>query len=366
MLVGNNIALVVFTYLMTQLMAPLFTLFVQSEIAILLINTLLITLIVLIFGEYLPKTMFRLYANEVLYVLSYPLKIFKIILKIPTWMMIKMTNILLRWFIKSPSENINIALNRLDLQNYMEDTISSFNEEIDQEIFTNALNLSQIKVRDCMIPRMEIIHIDKSDGVDELLKLFKETNISRVLVIDGDIDNVIGYIHHQKMLSNPKIIRPLIMDMMLVPEAMNAQELMFKFMKENNNIACVVDEFGGTAGVITLEDVLEEIFGEIEDEYDVEDYIERRIGDNEYLFSGRLEIDYLNDKYENISFPKGDYQTLSGYLVMTSGKIPDKEGDIWEVEKYKFIIEKLGDTKIETVRVIVKDYGKAGNTSERN
>jgi len=355
MLVGNNIALVVFTYLMTQLMNPLFTLFVQNEIALLLINTLIITLVVLVFGEYLPKTLFRLYANEILYVLSYPLKIFKIILKVPTWLMIKLTNLLLRWFIKSPSENINIALNRLDLQNYMEDTISSFNEEIDQEIFTNALNLNQMKVRDCMIPRMEIIHIDRSDGVEDILKLFKETNISRVLVTDGDIDNVIGYIHHQKLLNNPKSVKSLIMDIMLVPEAMNAQDLMFKFIKENGNIACVVNEFGGTAGVITLEDVLEEIFGEIEDEYDVEDYIEKKISDKEYLFSGRLEIDDLNDRYENLAFPEGEYQTLSGYLIMSSGKIPEKEGEVWDVDKYKFVIEKLSDTRIETVRVFVKE-----------
>jgi CBS domain containing-hemolysin-like protein len=358
MLVGNNIALVVFTYLMTQLMEPFFMRFVESEIILLLINTLIITLVVLVFGEYLPKTMFRLYANEVLYNLSYPLKFFKILLRIPTWLMIKLTNLMLRWFVKSPAENISMALNRLDLQNYMEDTISSFNEEIDQEIFTNALNLNQLKVRDCMVPRMEIIEADKSSSVDDILKLFKETNVSRILVTNGDIDNVIGYIHHQKLLNNPKSVRHLIMDIMLVPDAMNAQDLMFRFIKENNNIACVVDEFGGTAGVITLEDVLEEIFGDIEDEYDQEDHIEKQISETEFLFSGRLEIDDLNDKFEQLSFPEGEYQTLSGYLVMTTGKIPEKEGEVWEIDQFKFIIEKLSDTKIETVRVMIKPKEK--------
>ncbi len=353
MLVGNNIALVVFTYLMTLVMTPLFRLFVESEIVILIINIFIITMVVLIFGEYLPKTLFRLYANEVLYWLSYPLKFFKIILKAPTWLMIKLTNLMLRWFIKSPGENINIALNRLDLQNYIEDTVTSFNEEIDQEIFTNALNLNQMKVRDCMVPRNEIIHIDKSESLDDLMKLFKETNVSRVLVADRDIDNIIGYIHHQNLLASPKSIKSEIMDIILVPEAMNARDMMFQFIKENMNIACVVDEFGGTAGVITLEDVLEEIFGEIEDEYDVEDYIEKQISESEYLFSGRLEIDDLNDKYDNLSFPEGEYQTLSGYLVMTSGKIPEKEGEEWELDNYRFVIEKLSDTKIEVVRVFV-------------
>ena len=360
MLVGNNIALVVFTYLMTQLMEPFFMNFIESEIILLFINTFIITLVVLIFGEYLPKTLFRLYANEVLYNLSYPLKLFKIILKIPTWLMIKLTNLMLRWFVKSPAENISMALNRLDLQNYMEDTISSFNEEIDQEIFTNALNLNQLKVRDCMVPRMEIIEADKSSSVEEILKLFKETNVSRILVTDGDIDKVIGYIHHQKLLNNPKSVRHLIMDIMLVPDAMNAQDLMFQFIKENNNIACVVDEFGGTAGVITLEDVLEEIFGDIEDEYDQEDYIEKQISDTEFLFSGRLELTDLNDKYEKLLIPEGEYQTLSGYLVMTTGKIPEKEGEVWEIDNYKFVIEKLSDTKIETVRVFINQEETKG------
>lgn len=358
MLVGNNVALVVFTYLMTQLMEPFFLTIVQNEIVLLLINTLIITLIVLVFGEYLPKTLFRLYANEVLYNLSYLLKIFKVILKLPTWLMIKLTNLMLRWFVKSPAENISMALNRLDLQNYMEDTISSFNEEIDQEIFTNALNLNQLKVRDCMVPRMEIIEADKSNSVDDILKLFKETNVSRILVTNGDIDNVIGYIHHQKLLNNPKSVKPLIMDIMLVPDAMNAQDLMFKFIKENNNIACVVDEFGGTAGVITLEDVLEEIFGDIEDEYDIEDHIERQISETEFLFSGRLEIDDLNDKFDQLSFPEGEYQTLSGFLVMSTGNIPEKEGEVWEIDNYKFVIEKLSDTKIETVRVFINQKVK--------
>lgn len=364
MLVGNNIALVVFTYLMTQLMSPFFELFINSEIIILLVNTMIITGVVLVFGEYLPKTMFRLYSNEVLYVLSYPLKFFKILLKIPTWMMIKLTNLLLRWFIKSPAENINIALNRLDLQNFIEDTVTSFNEEIDQEIFTNALNLNQMRVRDCMVPRNEIIHIDVSDSIEDLIKLFKETNVSRILVSDGDIDNVIGYIHHQNLWNNPKTIRSQIMDIILAPEAMNARDMMFRFIKENVNIACVVNEFGGTAGVITLEDILEEIFGEIEDEYDVEDHIEKKISENEYIFSGRLEIDYLNDRYENLSFPEGDFQTLSGYIVMTSGKIPDEQGESIELGDYHFVIEKLSDTKIETVRVIVKDPDEQISSSE--
>ena len=226
------------------------------------------------------------------------------------------------------------------------------NEDIDKEIFTHALNLNQLKVRDCMIPRPEIIHFDKDQPIDELVQLFIQTKVSRILIIDGEVENVLGYIHHQQLLDNPKMLKKLILDVPFVPEAMNARDLMMNFINESHNIACVVDEFGSLAGIITLEDILEEIFGEIEDEHDMEDHIEKQISDEEYLFSGRLEIDYLNETYEHLALPEGDYHTLSGYLVMTSGNIPSEEGAVIELEGYQFIIEKLSDTKIETIRVV--------------
>jgi len=353
MLVGNNIALVVFTYFTAELLSPLIGSFVSGEAAIGLVITVLTTLIVLIFGEYIPKTIFRLFSNEALYFLAFPLHVFKSILKVPTWLMIKFTNLIMSAFLKSPNKSLSEALTRSDLVHYISETISDFNEDIDKEIFTNALNLNQMKVRDCMVPRPEIISFDQSDSLDDLRSLFIETKVSRILIVDGDIENVSGYIHHQQLLTNPKSLKRLMLDISFVPEAMNARDLMMKFINENHNIACVVDEFGSNAGIITLEDILEEIFGEIEDEHDAEDLIERQINEREFIFSGRVEVDQINESYEIINIPEGEYHTLSGYIVMTSGKIPEQEGDIIEQDGYEFTIEKLSDTKIETIRVKV-------------
>ena len=352
MLVGNNIALVILTYFMTELLEPVFSEFIGSGPSLLLINTLIITAVVLIFGEYLPKTLFRLYSNEILFFLAYPLKFFKVLLKLPTWTMLGITNLIMRKVAHSSEENLSDALSRTDLHHFIEETVSDFNKDIDKEIFTNALNLNQLKVRDCLVPRPEIIHIDKDQSTEDLIELFKNTKVSRILISDGDIENIVGYIHHQQLLDQPKRFNGLILDIPFVPEAMNARDLMLAFINENTNIACVVDEFGGVAGIITLEDILEEIFGEIEDEHDEEEFVEQAISENEYLFSGRLEIDHLNENYEGIDIPEGEYHTLSGYIVMTSGTIPENEGDMIEMQGYQYIIEKLSDTKIELVRVI--------------
>lgn len=351
MLVGNNIALVVFTILFSQLITPALQHVVSGEFILGFFITVISTCIVLVFGEFLPKTIFRLFANELLYFFALPLKLFKILLKAPTWLMLRLTNLFTGFFIKSPNEKLSEALTRTDLRHYVEETVSDFHEDIDKAIFTNALNLNQLRVRDCMIPRPEVIHVDIGSSIENLIKVFKETKLSRVLVTEGDIENVIGYVHHLHLLDNPKSIKKVILEIPFVPEAMNVRDLMMRFINERTNIACVVNEFGGTAGVITLEDILEEIFGEIEDEHDQEDYIERQISESEYLFSGRLEIDYLNENFPQLAFPEGEYHTLSGYLVMTSGRIPNQQGEVIELDGYRFVIERISDTKIELIRV---------------
>lgn len=351
MLVGNNIALVVFTIFMGQVIEPaLIPICGDSTVTSLLVVTLVTTLVVLVFGEFLPKTIFRLYANELLFKLAYPLRIFKWILSVPTAFMTGLSNFLLKTIFKVPVENADNVLTRIDLEHFINDTISE-EETIDKEILTNALNLSQVKVRDCMVPRLEIISIDQQSTLQEVIAEFKTSNLSRLLVTDGDIENVVGYIHHQQLISNPSNIKSLLLPISYVPEAMNVQELMLTFIKQGSNIACVVDEFGGTAGLITLEDILEEIFGEIEDEHDAEGPVEEVISDTEFIFSGRLEIDYLNEKYERLSIPEGEYHTLSGYLVMTAGNIPDAADEII-LDGYKYIIETVGETRIESIRVI--------------
>jgi len=352
MLVGNNIALVVFTTLMTQLLTPLVEPYLQNEIGQLLLFTLITTIIVLIFGEFMPKTLFRLYANEVLYFLAYPLKALRYILVLPSWLMIKLSNIFIGLIVREPVEEVGEAFTRLDLENFIKTSRPSTpDEDIDTDLFEKALNLRDVRVKDCMIPRPEIQFIDVKASIDELEQKVKSTNLSRLIVTrNNDIDEVLGYVHHQQLLKHPPTIQELILDILIVPESMRVNNLLSRFIKQRLSIACVVDEFGSTSGVVTLEDVLEEIFGEIEDEHDQEEHVEEELSENEFMFSGRLEISYLNEKY-NLNFPEGEYHTLSGYLVMTQESIPEQNARI-EQDGYTFVLELVSDKKIETVRVI--------------
>ena len=352
MLVGNNIALVIFTFLMTKLLTPFIEPFISGEIAQLFFNTIIITIVVLIFGEFLPKTVFRLYADNILYFLAYPLRFLQWLLAIPSWLMTQLSNFLLKYVLKTPIEKVDNVFTRVDLAHFIEASFSSdTDEEIDKELFQNALEFRQVKVKECMIPRTEIAALDVHSTVEELLDLFQETKLSRLLVTGGDLDNVLGYVHHQQMLKHPKKVEKMVLDIPFVPEVMRIQEVMNRFIKDRISIACVVDEFGGTAGIITLEDIVEELFGEIEDEHDQEDYLERQISDTEFLFSGRLEIDHLNDTYDILNFPEGEYTTLSGYIVTTTETIPEQGAEI-DINGYRFILEMVSDTKIETIRVV--------------
>jgi putative hemolysin len=238
----------------------------------------------------------------------------------------------------------------LDLEHYIDGSMKLSNDEIDADIFKNTLNLKQVRAKECMIPRNEIVHIDVNDTREDLVRLFADSNLSRIIVTEEDIDNVLGYIHHQQMFKDNKNIREMIMEMPYVPETLNVYDLMVRMNKLRLSIACVVDEFGGTSGIITFEDILEEIFGEIDDEHDKEDFIEQEISKNEYLFSGRLEINYLNNTY-HLNLPEGEYHTLSGYLVTAAGIIPAQGIELF-LDGYQFIFELVSDTKIETVRVI--------------
>ncbi len=202
-----------------------------------------------------------------------------------------------------------------------------------------------------MIPRNEIIYVYKTDTIDELVQLFRTHKISRIIVVDDDIENVVGYIHHQKLLYNPDKIEKIVSPVQFVPDAMGVKDLMQKFIKERFNIACVVDEYGGIAGLITLEDILEEIFGEIDDEHDVEEMTEEVLSDNSFLFAGRLEVDYLNEKYPVLELPEGDYQTLSGLVVKMEETIPEQGAEII-IGHNKIIVESVSDTRIEKIRII--------------
>jgi putative hemolysin len=350
-LVANNIALVVYTMFFSALLNPVFEMFLpEGSFAISFITTIILTLVILIFGEFLPKTLFRLYANELIFRLAYPLKFFKSLLLVPSWMITSTSNAMIRLIFGKVDVDEENSITKLDLEHYIQSTVNE-EKDIDKEILTNALNLNQLKVRDCMIPRNEIVFIDKNDEFSEVKSTFISSKHSRLIVTDGDAENIVGYLHHQQLFKNISSIKRHIMEIDFVPDVMNVQDLMYKFIKDGSNIAVVVDEFGSIGGLITLEDILEEIFGEIADEHDEENFTETMVSDNKYIFSGRLELSYLNGKYENLNLPEEEYVTLSGYIVMTYGSIPEVGEEI-QLDNYKFFILSKSDTKIEEVRVI--------------
>ena len=226
-------------------------------------------------------------------------------------------------------------------------------EEVEMELLENALHLKQVRAHDCMAPRPEIIHIDVGASVAELRELFIESSLSRILVTEGgDVDKVLGYVHVQQLFSHPKEIQGIVMPITFVPESIQANDLLSKFIKNRTNIACVVDEYGGIAGLVTLEDALEQLFGKIDDEHDLEEFIEAKVTEQEFIFSGRLDVQYLNEKYPELNLPTGDYNTLSGYLVTATQTIPE-QGLRLELDGKIFVLELVSNRKIETIRVII-------------
>ncbi len=349
LLVGNNIALAFFTILFEIFLEG--TMPIESVIWKLPVYTLISTLVVLIFGEFLPKTLFKQWADQAVYFLAIPMRMLQKILFVPAWIMTRISSLFLKYFLGVSTENVQQEITKMDLGHFIKNSSKESDDEINTDIFEKALHLEDQRVKSCMVPRTEIEAVDITNTIEELLDIIQKTSFSRILVTsDGDINDILGYVHHQQLLKHPKDIKSIMLDIPFVPEAMRIRDLLNRFIKENISIACVVDEYGGTAGIVTMEDIVEEIFGEIEDEHDQEEYVEKQLSDNEYLFSGRLEITYLNEKY-NLDFPDGEYTTLSGYLVMTNESIPVKNDEI-ELNGYKYIIELVSDTKIDTIRVI--------------
>ncbi len=363
MLVGNNVVLVVYSMFFSAIVTPFFNEFLPLQSwATAVLTTFVLTLVLLVFGEYLPKTIFRIYANDIVYKFSPLLSFFKKTLSIPAIILTKISNRIIRMFFGPTEIEENYSITPLDLEHFIHQH-SHEDEMVDREILTNALNLNQVKIQDCMIPRNEIVFVDKNDDLVQVKNIFQESKHSRLIVIDDDIENVVGYIHHQTLFKNITSIKRHIREIEFFPEVMNIQDLLHHFIKSRTNISIVVDEYGSVAGIITLEDILEEIFGEIEDEYDVEDYTEKVISEKEFIFSGRLELDYLNDKYENLHLPDEEYNTLSGYIVMTHGSIPEEGEEIF-LDNFKFIILSKSETKINEVKVILLEESHSNTLGE--
>lgn len=357
LLVGNNIALVIFTYAVAKLVDPVLSPFLGSGLTLLLVVTVLTTIVVLLFGEFLPKTMGRLYANEFVELFVYPLLFFQYLFSIPSKIMMGASTLLIRLFVKDSIETDDRTFSKVDLENLVNSNVQSdIDYEIDTDLFKNALNLSNIKIKSCMIPRTEIIALDVEASVDELRQMFNDSKLSRILIYDQDIENILGYVHHLQLLHHPDKIKPLILDVPFIPETMMVTTALNNFIINNQNIACVVDEFGSVSGLISLEDIVEEIFGDIEDEHDEDDLItDQKISENEYIFSGRMKVDDINEKYPILQIPEGEYSTLSGYLVMTLGDIPE-EKEVVELAGFTFTLEKVDEKKIELVRVVKHQF----------
>lgn len=358
MLVGNNIALVIYGILMAQVIEQqLLSDLIENQFVVVLLQTIISTLIILITGEFMPKTLFKINPNFTLNLLAIPTFICYILLYPISQFASGLSNVLLRIMGQKPNKEDNAkAFTKVDLDYFIQSSLpdAESKEEIDSEIqiFQNAMDFSNIKVRDCIVPRTEIVSVDQEDSLEELKQQFIKSGKSKVIVYHENIDNIIGYAHSSELFLNSADWTQNIRPIPIVPETMSAHKLMKLFMQQKKAIAVVVDEFGGTSGIVSLEDLVEEIFGEIEDEHDNTSYIAKQVGDDEYIFSGRLEIEKANELF-NLELPENDeYQTIGGLILNYYQSFP-KANEIITVEEFKFKIIKVTDTKIELVKLKV-------------
>lgn len=367
MLVGNNIALVIYGTVVARLLEPVFyyTLSIHSEVLVLTLKTIIGTSVILFTGEFLPKTIFRSRPNTSLKIFAIPTLILYYILYPVTQVTIWITNFILRFVFRIKTrikkETQLPVFSKVDLDHLVNETQNfiEINDEGEPEmkIFQNVLEFSHLKVRDCMVPRTEITAIEYNTPVSELIRKFIETGYSKILIYLETIDNIIGYVSSKDLYKGSETIMSRLVPLTIVPESMQVNKLFRNLIKEYKSMVLVVDEYGGTSGIITLEDIMEEIFGEIEDEHDIYEFIEKQVNENEFIFSGRLEIDYLNEKYR-LNFPVSeDYDTLAGYFIFHVGSIPELNSSV-RVGNYEMRILKVSKTRIELVHVILHPANK--------
>ena len=357
MLVGNNIALVIYGILMAQIIeVNLLAGIISNHFVMVLVQTVISTLIILVTGEFLPKTLFKINPNLMLRVCAIPLFICYVILFPVSKFASGLSYLFLRIFGMKVNKERRPRLWQSGLDYFIQSSIENAEseEELDAEvkIFQNALDFSNIKIRDCIVPRTEVVAVDLTTTLEELKCLFVESGISKIIVYDGNIDNVVGYIHSSEMFRNPVDWRNNVKEVPIVPETMSAHKLMKLFMQQKKTIAVVVDEFGGTAGIVSLEDLVEEIFGDIEDEHDNTSYVCKQLGEREYVLSARLEIEKVNETF-GLDLPESDdYLTVGGLILNRYQSFP-KLHEVIEVDNYQFKIIKVTATKIELVRLKV-------------
>ncbi|WP_298310401.1 hemolysin family protein [uncultured Aquimarina sp.] len=356
MLVGNNIALVVYGFYMGELLMGFIEGYYPDMVGSvnLLLQTIISTLVILLTAEFLPKVFFQIYANTLLKFFSFPAYVFYVVFWPISFFVIRISDFVLKKFLKTDGDEVQLAFTKTELGDYINEQMETVEEhdEIDSEIqiFQNALDFSDVKSREVMVPRTEIIAIEKSQSLEEVSQLFIDTGLSKVLVYNGTIDDIIGYVHSFELFKKPKSIRSILLPVVFVPETMYVKDVLNLLTKKHKSIAVVIDEYGGTSGIITVEDIVEELFGEIEDEHDSIDLIEERLKENHYRFSARLEVDYINETYK-LNLPESEYyETLGGMIVNHTEEIPE-QGDIVKIDTVTIDIIETSNTKIEIVEL---------------
>lgn len=366
MLVGNNIALVIYGFFMGDLimnwlvgLQPISSAFLNYLVVDLSLftQTVISTLVILLTAEFLPKVFFQIYANTMLKFFAVPAYFFYVIFGFISSFVIWISDLVLKRFFKTEGDEVQLAFSKVELGNFISEQMETVeeDEEVDSEIqiFQNALEFSDIKAREVMIPRTEIVAVDKNQAPRDLIATFTETGLSKILVYNETIDDIIGYVHSFELFKQPKSIKSILLPVIFVPETMWVKDVLSVLIKKRKSIAVVIDEYGGTSGMMTVEDIVEELFGEIEDEHDSAVLIEEKLGENHYRFSARLEVDYLNETYKFDLPEEENYETLGGFIVHHTEEIP-QQGEVLRVGDFQFTILEVTNTKIDLVELEIK------------
>lgn len=361
MLIGNNIALVIYGFKMGDVLVRWFQAMLPSENTALtylftdlqlLTQTIISTLVILITAEFLPKVFFQIYANTLLKFLAFPTYIFYGIFSWISDFILWISNAVLKYIFKATGEDAVLAMTKVELGNYISEHMESLedHDDVDSEIqiFQNALEFSEVKAREVMVPRTEITGVDISESIENLRQLFIETGRTKIIVYKESVDDILGYVHAFELFKKPKTIKSIIIPVSFVPETILIKDVLNLLTKKRRSMAVVIDEYGGTSGIMTVEDIIEELFGEIEDEHDTIEMIEEEINSSTYKFSARLEVNYINETYK-LNLPKSEnYETLGGLIVHITEEIPQEKENV-QIENFKFTIEEVSSTKIDVV-----------------
>lgn len=361
MLIGNNIALVIYGFKMGEVLVRWFQTMLPSDSAFLtylftdlqlLTQTVISTLIILITAEFLPKVFFQIYANTLLKVLALPTYVFYVLFSRVSDFIIWISDAVLKYIFRADGEDVVLAMTKVELGNYITEQMESVDEhdDVDSEIqiFQNALEFSEVKAREVMVPRTEITAVDISDSIENLRQLFIDSGRTKIIVYKDSIDDILGYVHSFELFKKPKTIKSIIIPVGFVPETILIKDVLNILTKKRRSMAVVIDEYGGTSGIMTVEDIIEELFGEIEDEHDTVEMVEEQLNENTFKFSARLEVDYINETYK-LDLPESEnYETLGGLIVNATQEIPRENDDV-QIDQYKFTVTEVSSTKIDEV-----------------